>query len=39
MKRLFTKLFIFALLFVVIDAAIGKGFSKLIANTRGGKNG
>lgn len=39
MKRLFTKLFIFALLFVVIDAAKGKGFSKLIANTRGGDTG
>lgn len=39
MRRLFSRLFVFALLFVAIDFAIGKGFSQLVAKTKGGDTG
>lgn len=39
MKRLFTKLFVFTLLFVAIDFAIGKSFSILVVKTKGGDTG
>lgn len=39
MKKLIMKLAIFALLFVVIDSAIGKGFTTLIVRAKGGDTG
>lgn len=39
MKRLFTRLFVFALLFVSIDTVIGKSLSALIAKAKGGDTG
>lgn len=39
MKKLFIKLSIFAIIFIVIDIAIGKGLSTLIAKTKGGETG
>lgn len=39
MKKLFLKLFLFALLFVVLDQAIGKGLAVLASKPKGGDTG
>lgn len=39
MKKLFLKLFLFALLFVVLDQAIGRGLAVLASKAKGGDTG
>lgn len=39
MKKLFTKLLLFAIIFITVDQLIGKGLSALVNNTKGGDTG